>query len=500
MSNTPPPKRSPQEELRCKYASLRIEQIDYLHPEFRLELVEGKFLVGGTLEGSRWLLKEALMGWGAEAAIAFAPLEYWWSALRTAYRVLHQSPDDWLVWAESLPAVDLFEEWWPPLGSLYGGEHRWVRDRLRQALSYAVSEAGLGKCFGPHYGMWIGNHVFTPDMMALEDVRLAENRFYDCYLRGPANLVVEIVLPEHAEIDEKERRHFYEQHGVSHYWTVNPIAQQVQFWRNTPEGFQTESLDADGSYRGFPGLTFTPDLLWVNEDRFPALPLGLPIIAGESRRRRWQLQSEECEGGGSWDSVPFEPQVQLEPTPIQPEQFIAWCPEAKLECSSRPLIGGGEWGTRNAIAMLLMSLGLIETVRLLPAYEWVRVLRRIEREQRQDLQKRQAWWKQAEEIAQQLQQKYGVGGVGSIGDLQQSKPLNCWSKIHLVLWNVPEQSSRLSLRPETNLPVHVTDVAWATPAEWEMMNQNMRVLIGEWNGQEHPTPRKRALFYWVNET
>lgn len=65
----PPPERSPQEELRNACASQSIELQFWQWPEFRLELVNGQFLVGGTLEGSQWLLKEALIGWGLEAAI-----------------------------------------------------------------------------------------------------------------------------------------------------------------------------------------------------------------------------------------------------------------------------------------------------------------------------------------------------------------------------------------------------------------------------------------------
>ena len=68
-----PSDRSPQEELRNAYASQSIELQFWQWPKFRLELVDGQFLVGGTLEGSRWLLKAALIGWGLEAAIAFAP-------------------------------------------------------------------------------------------------------------------------------------------------------------------------------------------------------------------------------------------------------------------------------------------------------------------------------------------------------------------------------------------------------------------------------------------
>ena len=57
-----PSDHSSQEDLKNDYASQEIELQFWQQPEFRLELVDGQFLVGGTLEGSRWLLKEALIG------------------------------------------------------------------------------------------------------------------------------------------------------------------------------------------------------------------------------------------------------------------------------------------------------------------------------------------------------------------------------------------------------------------------------------------------------
>ncbi len=486
------PDRSPQQDLQCHYASRQIEQTELLYPEFRLELVDGKFLIGGTIEGSRWLLKEALVGWGLESAIAFAPLDLWWSALQAAYQVSHQTPDDWLMWAESLPLSDDREAWWPPLGSRYGGEHRWVGDRLRQSLSHVVSQAGLGTCFGPHYGLWIGDHVFTPDILLVDDVRLAENPCYDCYLRGAAHLVIEIVLPEWADVDEQVRRQHYEQQGVAHYWTVNPIAQQVQFWQWSPEGYQARPLDADGCYRGVPGLTFTPDLLWVPSER----GLGLPIVTSVPQQCRWQLSYEDSADGASWDSVPFAPMVGLEPSPLQPEQFIAWCPESKLEGGPFPLIGGGAWGTRNAIAMLIMSLGLIETVKLIPGYEWVRVLRRINRQQQQDEQQRQQWWTEARATAAQIQRDYQISGIGLIGDLLQTPPLHRWSEIHLMLWGVPESVTRWQIQPTSALPIRITTVEWASPTDWQAMQQAMTVLVGEWHGQESPRLHQRLQFQW----
>ena len=485
----PQQKRTPQEDLECHYASRQIEQTDYLYPEFRLELIDGKFCVGGMLEGSRWLLKEALIGWGLESAIAFAPLDSWWEALRLAYEVSHQLPDEWLTWAEDLPiGADYREHWWPPLGSRYLGEHRWVRDRLRNSLSTAVSQATLGSCFGPNYGMQVEQHMFTPDMLMVGDVRLAENILHDCYIEDVADLVIEIVLPEKADIDEQMRRQYYEQGKVRHYWVVNPVTQQVQFWEWSTAGYQVRSLDSDGCYRGVPGLTFSPQLFWSTDEKVTA-------FTSIYQPRRWQLASEEGEEL-SWGSVPFEPVVDLAPSPISVYQFVAWCPETKLESGPFPLIGG-QTGTRNAIAMLLMSLGLVETVQLMPGYEWVRVLRRIERQQQQNDKKRQAWWSHAQAKAKQLHSEYGVGGVGVIGDLLKSRPLHVWSEIHLVLWDVP-QFGFGELRQHSAMPLRMMEVEWATPAEWQEICQQMVVLVGQWHGQEQPRCQKRLQFHWLN--
>ncbi len=235
-------------------------------------------------------------------------------------------------------------------------------------------------------------------------------------------------------------------------------------------------------------MTFSPSLLWSTDEKLPA-------FSSVHQPSRWQLAYEEGEEI-SWGSVLFEPVVDLVPSVIHVEQFVAWCPETKLESGPFPLIGG-QTGTRNVIAMLLMSLGLVETVRLMPGYEWVRVLRRIEREQQQDAQKRQAWWSQAQAIAQQLHSEQGVGGVGVIGDLIKSRPLHVWSEIHLVLWDVP-QFGRRGLQHPSAVPLEMMEVEWATPAQWQEICQQMVVLVGQWHGQEQPRSQKRLQFRWLN--
>jgi|GEM_PF-7072595 hypothetical protein len=177
----------------------------------------------------------AILGFGIGAAqigVSIGENLISWEALRVAYEVSYRSQDEWLTWAEDLSLFsDYGNQWYPPLGSRFKGEHRWVRDELRQALSTSVVFSGTGKCFGPNYGMWLGNHVFTPDILMRGSDRLAENTCHDCYMEGAADLVIEIVLPEQKEVDEQIRWRYYEQGNVLHYWAVNPVSKQIQFWR-----------------------------------------------------------------------------------------------------------------------------------------------------------------------------------------------------------------------------------------------------------------------------
>jgi len=266
-------------------------------------------------------LNVALIGWGMEAAIAFAPLNHWWEALRLGYEVSCQSADEWLMWAEDLPLLsdDYRSYWWPPLGSRFHREHRWVRERLSQGLFSSVSKACLGACFGPNYGMQLTGDVFTPDMVMQSVSRLSENTCHNCYMEGAADLVIEVVLPEQADIDSHVRRQYYERGEVKDYWVVEPVAQQVQFWQWSPEGYRLQTLDSDGCYRGVPGLSFSPEIFFLDSLQ---LQRNLPAFTSSWQERQWEFQFIEGEEL-SWDSVPFVPTVGLQRQSICPEHFNA---------------------------------------------------------------------------------------------------------------------------------------------------------------------------------
>jgi hypothetical protein len=63
------------------------ESFSQHRPEGKLELIEGRLIVGNTIVGSRLLLQHILQGWRADAAIALAPIETWIEVLKLRFNV-----------------------------------------------------------------------------------------------------------------------------------------------------------------------------------------------------------------------------------------------------------------------------------------------------------------------------------------------------------------------------------------------------------------------------
>ncbi|NES17869.1 MAG: hypothetical protein F6K41_02855, partial [Symploca sp. SIO3E6] len=278
---------------------------------------------------------------------------------------------------------------------------------------------------------------------------------------------------------------------VSNYWTIEPVQQQVKLFRLTNSGYQLQKLDPDGCYRGIEGLTFTPHHLWLPYKE------RLPVFQAPYQESNWVIREVEGEEL-QWGTVQFAPQIELKPVPITFEQFVSWCPEAKLEFSGYILIGG-TLGTRNALGMLLMSLGLVETVKLFPPQDWIDAIAALEQYYSNDGERRQKAREVAGEATRKLQEDYQIGGVGVIGDLvHPESPWNFWSEISLVVWDVPEKVSLWQLGQELGKGFQIDwiEPRWCTPAEWQQITSEMEVLAGDWEESRHTPIRKRyQLFY-----
>src|SRR5919199_2502830 len=69
-------------------------------PEPKLELIDGRLVVGNSLVGSRYLLWWLLHDLGPRAVLPMAPLERWWEVLALAFQAppLLASARAWEAW------------------------------------------------------------------------------------------------------------------------------------------------------------------------------------------------------------------------------------------------------------------------------------------------------------------------------------------------------------------------------------------------------------------
>jgi Uma2 family endonuclease len=412
-------------------------QIWHALPESKLELIDGRLIVGNSLAGSRYLLWAILQTLGPRAALPLAPHHKWWSALATSFHApsTPSSPQAWQRWAAQVAHT-------PQLASARPGfswEHHELYGELMMGLHLATREGeGIGLSI-QRFVMRLGDDAYLPDLQCFRRDQLHHLRTY--YFDGPADLVIEVVLPGAEASDTVVKRHRYAAGGVPEYWIVNPATRTVEFLQLAGDGYVAQPLDADGRYRStsLPGLSCNPARLWRRLEQpeqrripdsgiFEVEPERITI--GPSSRQR----DDEA---WSWEWQPLALPISSRPTPISFEQFITWCPEAKFELlDGKPYIGGWE-GTRNVLALLLMTFGLEEVVTLQHPREWVAALYAAEQEERNDAGRRDAWWSVARQAAAMLRERFGVQRVAVIGDLVRPAPLGFWSELTLVAWGLP---------------------------------------------------------------
>ncbi len=406
--------------------------------ENKLELIDGKLIVGNSLIASRLLLRQILQGWGATSAISLVSIEAFIKALRTTYGITNKynlnDINHTLNQLEiDIENIEYKEEY------LIGGfkseenDHNSIRQYLMISF-FAMAPQFGGKCFGGDFVMRLGNNGFTPDILFFKSKD--KNTLYSWYLDGPGEIVMEVIRPGIEYCDRVIKRDYYAAAGVLEYWLVNYPMRDIEFYRLENGVYKRQFIDNDGRYRpiSIPGLAFYPDLLWQDKNwHYGAFNKDIFEV---------ELEKKECrtfkaiENNLGWGYLPFSPTIELEPISISFEQYICWSPEAKFEFwGGKPQIGGSK-GVRNLLGMLLMTFGLTSAVKVLPPQVWLDALKQRIKEEQSDSDRRKIWSDIARKAAMILKETYGLVKIGLIGDLVNEKPLNFWSEITLILWDV----------------------------------------------------------------
>ncbi len=312
-----------------------MKALDFLlGTESKLELVDGRLIVGDDLENSLALTKLLLEQTPAKDVVKLAPEQVWREALKS-----HQA----LV----------------PMPALSAGVFKHNRLRSRIAMDLFGELRDSGQVLGRDSVMRLGDDAFTPDIYAVFGQHLLRQREY--YLDGPADLAVEILLPGF-ETMLHTRLLCYGRAGVKQLWLIEPHERQFRVLAYEQGGYRLLHRQAGGTIitPGSPSVRVLVDNFWLDDDA-PTLVLVTP--PPRAPRRRGKL-------GVVWDQLPYRPRVALEPEPIRFEEFISWAPEAKFELLQGDIVIGHRQGTKQVLGMLLMTHGARTAVRLRPKAYW----------------------------------------------------------------------------------------------------------------------------------
>jgi len=431
-------------------------------PRTKIELIDGKVIIGKSLSHSRLLLSHILRGWGLEAAIALAPEQLWWQALSIVFEApVVQDLEDIdfeaiRTWAETAE----YEPESPQFLSRWNRKRADVRESLFMAF-FQLREQNkeLGQAIGSAFVNRLGDDGLMPDILFFRPQ--SGSHLFDYYLAGTAAVVVEFITPGCEAHDWEVKRSLYQAAGVPELWMVDTQKEEVKFLRWVDGTYEIQHPDATGRYAvsSVPGLTFIPSRLWVVGEQ------------GEYRGN-WDLfeVAEDAstvarvpwgESGIDWERLPTQFLIGLEPTVVAFGDYLYWCPESKFEyVDGKPWIGG-KAGSRDLLGMLLMTLGVLDVIRLFHPQQWVEALIKTRMAILKAQARKAAWWGLAHQAAKLLRAEHGATRLAVAGDLLKPEPLTFWSEFYLVGWGMPsDQASplqlytaleQLSCDPEINL-------------------------------------------------
>ena len=397
-------------------------------PESKLELIDGRLIVGNGLRGSRFLLWDILNGYTPLSAFAFVPLNEWKTALVRSFRPASGGTD--LEWAKQYR----FDTNVEPAGPPFNWQHYHVAAALRMGLFTAIKGTD-GTSLGGDFVMKLGDSAFTPDALVLNPKSV--DRLHSYYLDGAADIAIEVLLPGHEAQDNDFKRRCYAEGGVPEYWIADPAKREMKFLRLVEGAYQPFGVNDNGRYQPAinSNLSITPGKLWEildDESRDWELTQQLFEVANSVSGKGIRSDDSKDDDLG-WGYLPHNPRISMRPTKIKFDEFISWTPRAKFEVvDGKPLIES-TLGTRNTLSMLLMTFGLEEAVRIMHPKDWAAAIRAEEDRLAGDRARKDEWWKTVRRATALLRDKFNVSRVTVIGDLVHSEPLNMWSSVTLVL-------------------------------------------------------------------
>jgi Uma2 family endonuclease len=110
------------------------------------------------------------------------------------------------------------------------GDHSELGLFLLRVLGEFIEERGLGVLRYEPFNMKTGPELpgRSPDILVVAKKNLV--RLKKTYLKGPADVVIEIVSPSSRGVDRGDKYYEYEKGGVREYWLIDPERERAEFY------------------------------------------------------------------------------------------------------------------------------------------------------------------------------------------------------------------------------------------------------------------------------
>jgi Uma2 family endonuclease len=126
--------------------------------------------------------------------------------------------------------------------------HQEIVFRFQRLLHDWVAPRRLGKVVATPIDMVLSPHrAVQPDIVYVARERL---HIIERVIRGPADLVAEVISLGSRHRDRIEKRDLYEQHGVREYWIIDPEANTVEVLALVGGHYELVARSAKGEVAG----------------------------------------------------------------------------------------------------------------------------------------------------------------------------------------------------------------------------------------------------------
>ncbi len=322
-------------------------------PKHKAELVDGKMYIGGSLAKSAMALGYMVEKLGARYVAKLAPKDL----LREAVIEVYGNPD---------APVEKMADFTPVEPSHYLPQK--IATDLRMGLF--MKDANV---WGGTMGVKLGEDVFMPDVYILKNT--SSQRLHDSYLDGPPDLAIEVSHPYMRAFDYGIRLERYAAAGLPEVWMMDFEKRSFEPMRLESGRFVKIPVEKEiFASPTIPGLTVFHSKLYGSVKKMGIEPLQIFEVPPSVTERENPFNREEKDELG-WGSILFAPRLALGPVAITFEEFVSWGGEVKFEMSDgKPIFGGDYETTKEWLGLLMMTLGMAETVKYLPPEKWSKVL------------------------------------------------------------------------------------------------------------------------------